>query len=71
MSMSWTKWPSIPPCAALQGLPRNGSPGTVTLYAAVLLAFALLKAWPGEAASSGSFFGESAPLQLASWSIGG
>lgn len=39
------------PVTALQGLPRNGSPGTVALYAAVLLIFALLKAWPGEAGS--------------------
>jgi hypothetical protein len=29
-----------------KGLPRNGSPATVALYAAILLAFALLKAWP-------------------------
>ncbi|KAI7839840.1 hypothetical protein COHA_006425 [Chlorella ohadii] len=42
-------------CLVFKGLPRNGSPGTVTLYAAVLLAFALLKAWPAPACNNPIF----------------
>ncbi|PRW59549.1 MFS general substrate transporter [Chlorella sorokiniana] len=38
-----------------KGLPRNGSPATVALYAAILLAFALLKAWPAPACNNPVF----------------
>ncbi len=46
----------------LQGLPRNGSPTTVAIYAAVLLTFALLKAWPAPACNN-PVFAEIVPPQ--------
>ena len=42
----------------LQGLPRDGSAGTVAIYAAVLLCFALLKSWPAPACNNPLFAGE-------------
>lgn len=42
-------------CLALQGLPRDGQPSTVATYAAVLLSFALLKAWPAPAFNNPAF----------------
>lgn len=38
-----------------KGLPRDGRPSTVALYAAVLLTFALLKAWPAPACNNPVF----------------
>ncbi|EFN50878.1 hypothetical protein CHLNCDRAFT_141677 [Chlorella variabilis] len=42
-----------------KGLPRSGGSGNVALYAAVLLVFALLKAWPAPACNNPMFAGES------------
>ncbi|KAL4424385.1 hypothetical protein ABPG75_001686, partial [Micractinium tetrahymenae] len=39
----------------LKGLPRDGRPSTVATYAAVLLSFALLKAWPAPAFNNPAF----------------
>ena len=44
--------------ASPQGLPRSGSAGATAAYAAVLLAFALLKAWPAPACNNPIFAGE-------------
>lgn len=45
-------WPGL---ACPQGLPRDGRPSTVAAYAAVLLSFALLKAWPAPAFNNPAF----------------
>lgn len=38
-----------------QGLPRDGQPKTVAVYAVFLLVFALLKAWPASAFNNPAF----------------
>lgn len=38
-----------------QGLPKDGAPSSVALYAAVLLVFALLKAWPASSFNNPAF----------------
>ena len=45
-----------PPCP--QGLPRDGRPSSVALYALTLLTFALIKPWPAPAFNNPAFAGE-------------
>lgn len=50
--------PAPAPPTGVQGLPRSGGSGDMALYAAVLLVFALLKAWPAPACNNPVFAGE-------------